>query len=115
MYTGLQKIKGKQLQGFKLLHKNFDCASRPDVDEILIQAYYHHFSSFLCIFNALEIADHQKKNEMQVLDVDGGGAYWESLGSNAKLIRPWKKWSIYENQSWNYFPILTAFKSSLQR
>lgn len=61
MYTGLQKIKGKQLQGFKLLHKNFDCASRPDVDEILIQAYYHHFSSFLCIFNALEIADHQKK------------------------------------------------------
>lgn len=61
MYTGLQKIKGKQLQGFKLLHKNFDCAGRPDVDEILIQAYYHHFSSFLCIFNALEIADHQKK------------------------------------------------------
>lgn len=73
MYTGLQKIKGKQLQGFKLLHKNFDCAGRPDVDEILIQAYYHHFSSFLCIFNALEIADHQKKNEMQVLDVDGWG------------------------------------------
>lgn len=52
---------------------------------------------------------------MQVLDVEGGGAYWESLGSNAKLIRPWKKWGIYENQSWNYFPILTAFKSSLQR
>lgn len=73
MYTGLQKIKGKQLQGFKLLHKNFDCAGRPDVDEILIQAYYHHFSSFLCIFNALEIADHQKKWNASVRCRWGGG------------------------------------------
>lgn len=72
MYTGLQKIKGKQLQGFKLLHKNFDCAGRPDVDEILIQAYYHHFSSFLCIFNALEIADHQKKWNASVRCRGGG-------------------------------------------
>lgn len=52
---------------------------------------------------------------MQVLDVGGGGNATGTCVAIQSLSNHGKKWSIYENQSWNYFPILTAFKSSLQR